>query len=114
MKIAYIAGPYRAETPHRTLQNISSAESAAIALWRLGYAVICPHKNSSWFDGSCEDSVFLKGYLEILRHCNLMVLFGNWYSSNGTLIEREIALEIDIPIFIYPNELEKIGEFAVI
>jgi hypothetical protein len=33
MKIAYIAGPYRAATPHGILQNIRKAEAVAIRLF---------------------------------------------------------------------------------
>ena len=60
MKVAYVAGPYRAPTPYQTLRNIREAEYIALKLWKMGYAVICPHKNTSLFDGECDDSTWLE------------------------------------------------------
>jgi len=111
MKIAFISGPYRSDTPYKTLMNIAAAESTALALWKIGYSVICPHKNSSWFDGVCEDIVLLSGYLEILQRCDLLVLFGNWFASIGSVAEHKKALDLDIPIFLYPNNIQDIENF---
>lgn len=58
MRVAYVIGPYRAGTVRGIVENIRRAEEVALALWRLGFAVICPHKNTALFDGAAPDSVW--------------------------------------------------------
>ena len=62
MKIAYIAGPYRAKTYSEIDLHILNAQQVAIQLWQIGYAVICPHKNTAHFEGLAPDNIWLKGY----------------------------------------------------
>ena len=61
MPLAYVAGPYRSDSGHGIYQNIRRAEKVALKLWRLGFSVICPHKNTEHFDGACPDDVWLAG-----------------------------------------------------
>jgi hypothetical protein len=42
MRIAYVSGPYRANSIRQVLHNIRAAEEVAIQLWKFGYAVISP------------------------------------------------------------------------
>lgn len=91
MKVAYIAGPYRADTPHGIVQNIRNAEVIAIDYWRRGYAVICPHKNTALFDGLCPDHVWLEGDIEILKRCDVIIMMRGWRSSSGARNELDIA-----------------------
>ena len=91
MKLAYIAGPYRAGHGRTVRENIRSAEIVALKYWKLGYAVICPHLNTAFFDGEAEDSIWLEGDLEILRRCDVIVLMKNWHESSGAKEERRLA-----------------------
>jgi len=99
MQVAYICGPYRAPTIHQTVLNIRRAEEAALALWRMGYAVICPHKNSSLLDGACDDSVWLEGDLELLRRSDLIVTLPGWEQSEGSRREVVEARKLGIPVY---------------
>ena len=112
MKVAYIAGPYRAKTEYELVSNIRVAEKAAIALWQMGYAVICPHLNSAHFGGVCPDKSFLDGDLEILRRCDLIVLVDGWENSAGARDEYMQADSINIPKFEYPKDKRKLMEFS--
>jgi len=91
MKVAFISGPYRSETISGIVQNIRNAESVAIKYWRLGYAVICPHKNTALFDGLMPDETWLNGDLEILKRCDAIVMMKEWEKSSGAKAELEFA-----------------------
>jgi len=102
MKLVYIAGPYRADTPSGIVANIRAAEAVAIKYWQKGYAVICPHKNTALFDGLCPDMTWLKGDLEILKRCDIIVMVKGWSKSSGAREERRFAGNNDIEI-VYDN-----------
>jgi len=99
LKVAYVAGPYRADTIYGVAQNIQKARAVALRLWKLGYAVICPHSNTAFFDGACPDSVWLEGDIEILTRCDLVVLVPGWEASSGTRAEIAEARRFDIPVY---------------
>jgi hypothetical protein len=100
MNVAYVAGPYRSnDGPYGITQNILRARDAAVVLWQQGYAVICPHLNTAMMDGAAPDSVWLKGDLEIMRRCDLVVLVEGWEQSTGTLAEIEEAKRLKLPIY---------------
>ena len=91
MKIAYIAGPYRADTINGIVQNIRKAEDVAIKYWKKGYAVLCPHKNSSLFDGILPDEKWLKAGLAMLDRCDTVVMVKGWEKSSGASYEHDWA-----------------------
>lgn len=98
MKVLYLAGPYRAPTLRGIINNIRKAEKVAIALWQAGFAVICPHLNTQLFDGICDDNIFIKGYLEIVKRCDMVVLLPGWEKSEGARKEIALAKQLEIPI----------------
>ena len=98
MKIAYIAGPYRASTKLGIIRNILKARKIAKKYWALGYTVFCPHLNSALMDGCAPDEVFLKGDLEFLQYADVLVVIPGWERSTGTLAEIEFAKARGIPI----------------
>jgi len=91
MKIIYIAGKYRSDSEWELEGYLRHAEDAAIRLWREGWAVICPHKNTAHFGGACPDDVWLKGDLEIMSRCDAIYLLKNWTHSKGAIKEKELA-----------------------
>ena len=112
MKLAFVAGKYRADTIHGIVENIRKAEAVAIELWKYGYAVITPHLNSRLMDGVCPDKVWLDGGLEILRRCDLIVLLEGWESSEGARDECIQAELIGIPVFEWIHDEKRLKEFS--
>lgn len=98
MKVAYIAGPYRAETISGVRENIEAARWVAEEYWRRGFAVVCPHLNSAFMDGVVPDAAFIEGDLCIIGRCDLVVMAPGWQDSAGARREREVAEALRIPV----------------
>jgi len=99
-KIAYVAGPYRAETEYGVKCNINRAEKVAGFLWQEGYPTICPHKNTAFFGGlTGNDNDWLEGDLIILARCDFVVLVEGWENSSGTKAEIKFAEMHGIPVY---------------
>lgn len=105
MRLAYIAGPYRAPNKWAIEQNIRKAECLALEVWRNGLACLCPHMNSRHFDGAAPDEVWLAGGLEMLRRCDAVLLVQGWEDSEGTRREIQEAGLYGIPVFKNIEEL---------
>ena len=103
MKVIFISGKYRAKTEWELEQNIQKAEQRAATLWQLGWAVICPHKNSAHFGGLCDDDIWLMGDIEILKRCDAIYMLPNWRESEGAVAEHKIAEDSHLQI-IYELE----------
>lgn len=112
MKVAFVSGPYRAPTVQGIVQNIREAETVALGLWQFGFAAICPHKNTGLLDGAAPDEVWLRGDLEILRRCDLVVMLPRWEKSEGATKERDRALELGIPVFDWPHDFRALARLA--
>ncbi len=78
MKVIFISGAYRNGSEWGVQENIRKAEDASIRLWKLGWAVICPHKNSANFGGACDDKVWLKGYEKLVKRADVIDLLKGW------------------------------------
>jgi hypothetical protein len=81
------------------LQNIRKAEAVALQVWRKGVACICPHKNTAFFGGAADDSIWLEGDLEIIRRCDALVCVEGWQTSKGSLNEIAAAKRDGVPVF---------------
>lgn len=91
MKVVYIVGPYRGQF---MLDNITNAAKYAHEYWTMGYAVICPHMNSAFFDfrhPSIPDETYLEGYKELLRRADVIVVLPKWKKSEGSMEEVILA-----------------------
>jgi hypothetical protein len=93
VRLAYIAGPYRGKNEYEVYQNIERAGQMALKYWKLGYAVICPHKNTAFFTGAegLPDSTWLDGDLEMLGRCDVIVMLPGWELSQGAYEELKFA-----------------------
>lgn len=98
MKVAFISGPYRADTLQGIIHNIAAAREVALKYWKLGYAVVCPHMNTALFDGACPDSVWLEGDIEILKRCDVIVMMAGYFHSSGAIKELEIATDLGFEV----------------
>jgi len=98
MPVAYIAGKYRAKTEWELIENIREAERYAIRYAKLGFAVICPHKNTAHFGGVLPDTYWLAATMEMLRHCDVVVMIPNWQESEGAKGEHAEAQRLMLPI----------------
>ena len=99
MQVIYVAGPYRSDSAWGIEQNIRRAEEAALELWRKGYAVICPHANTRFFQGAMDDSVWLNGDIEILTRCDAIYMIKGWEKSKGATKELELSQELGLEVY---------------
>ena len=120
MKLAYVAGSYRAykdgqPDPEGEKRNIRRAALVASALWHENIAVICPHLNTSdcWVLNPHPEGhdAYIKGDLRMLEMCDSIYILPNWETSEGTKQELELArklgLEINWISESYIEELER-------
>lgn len=98
MKIAYIAGPYRAGHGRTVEQNIAAARKVAEKYWKMGYAVLCPHLNSALMDGLVDDKQFLAAGIEFVRMSHVVIAMHNWPESEGAKAEIDFADYNEIPV----------------
>ena len=88
MKVAYIAGPFRAPTAWGVAENVRAAERVAMTVAECGAMPMCPHANTANFDGTLTGDFWLAGTMELLRRCDVIVLLPNWRLSQGARMEE--------------------------
>ena len=90
MKLAYIVGPYRSKKGTKgIIDNIKKAEKVALKYWKLGYCVVCPHKNTALMLG--PDDMFLAGGIELVKRADVLVIMKGWKESKGSKDEINLA-----------------------
>lgn len=109
--VIYIAGPYRAKTPFQILGNIRRAQEVALDVWRLGAVALCPHANTTLFDGEADDAIWLLGDQELLRRSDAILMVEGWMYSAGARDERQLAFDLGLPIFDTWRELDVLKEW---
>ena len=111
--IIYVSGAYMGKDNGKSINNnIKLARKEAIKLWERGYTVICPHLNTQNFEKDCKCTYddYLIGDCELIKRCNGVLMLDNWKDSNGASIERQTALDYDIPVFYTVQKLESYFE----
>jgi len=111
--VIYVSGKYA--NGHTELEtrdeNIELARSHAINLWNMGFAVICPHSNSSKFESDKRIAVtfedILEGELEMINYVDALFMIPNWKNSQGAKIEHDYAFEHQIPILYGYSDAER-------
>lgn len=105
LKVAYVAGPYRAATREGVLANILRAEAVALSLWQQRIIALCPHLNTAHFDtAGVDEALLLDGTLELMRRCDMVVLVGDgWQVSVGTRGEVAEARRLGKPVFMWQD-----------
>ena len=101
MKVIFIAGKYQATTDEELYQNIQHARTEARKLWMKGWAVICPHMNSSFMSGSDaeENYIYIEGYRELLSRCDAIYMLRGSSYSLGAIEELNLAEEQGLEIY---------------
>lgn len=99
MKLVYVAGKYRGANNWEIKCNVHESAKLALEVWRLGAVAISPHLNTSDFQYTLPDHVWLDGDLEILSRCDAVLLIQGWHKSQGTRAEVEFAISRRIPVF---------------
>lgn len=107
MKLIYVAGPYSANSHFHVKKHIDAAEDVAVELWRSGFSVICPHKNTAFLDGGVSSEMIISGDLEQIKRCDAVVFICGYATSKGTLRELKFALDNNIPIFYWGDIFER-------
>lgn len=108
-KLTYISGPIiDPRGTWYTQQNLREAESLAAALWQMGLAVLCWHKNIAGMDGIVQSEAFLVAALTTIKRCDLFVLLPTWEEAIESRAEKIIAEESHIPIYTWPIDCPKL------
>jgi hypothetical protein len=108
MKVLYVSGKYRdVRGPWYVKKNIQIAEEIAVELWQLGYAAICPHSNTAFFEGPISDPVIIAGDCELVRRSDGLVVCPNWHTSIGTRTEWTAAWNANKPIFYWEKDEDR-------
>jgi len=111
MQVAFVIGPYRSsKSIYEIKKNIDKAEEVAVNLWRLGYAVICPHKNTSFFDGLLPDKVWLNGAIELLKRSDFAVTVKGWENSAGSRDEVRYCRAAKKPLYHSNGQFNSLEE----
>ena len=98
MKVVYIAGPFRADTPFEIAENVRRAERWGLAVAQAGYMPLIPHANTALFHGQCTEKFWIEGTMELLRRCDAVVVTPGFEGSSGTKGEIIEAARLKIPV----------------
>ncbi|MCU0912993.1 MAG: DUF4406 domain-containing protein [Planctomycetes bacterium] len=106
MKIVYIAGPFRGDNSWAVETNIRRAEEAALEVATVaGMVPLCSHTMYRYFNGTINDGFWLKATAELLGRCDAVLMVGTWTMSDGAMAERELAVDLGIPVFSRVSDL---------
>lgn len=113
MKVIYIAGPFRSMNQNGksnswgVQQNIMTALTRALEVWKRGHVALCPHSNTFPFQDAdgVADGVWLDGDIELLRRCDAVLVTDNWQQSTGARAEVRYAEHRGIPVLYDLNDL---------
>ena len=94
----YVAGPLRGNWLKKKI-NIYRAKKTAEWLWKRGLAVFCPHMNSGFVDSFETDDFVLPANVDFMHSCDVLLVTGKWWKSQGTTWEIKRAYEHAMPIY---------------
>jgi hypothetical protein len=113
IRVVYVAGAFRAKTQWGIKKNVDKAEEASLMLWKMGYAVICPHTMTKNFQNECPDDVWLDGCLELLRRADAIYMLDNWRFSIGSCEEYRLAQELGLTLMGDVTQDDRFKEYYV-
>ena len=101
MKLVYLAGKFRGENAWQIECNVRLIESLGLQVARLGCVPVMPHTQYRFFQGTLPDKFWLTATLELLRHCDAILLAPEWSQSKGARAELREARRLRLPIFSF-------------
>ena len=99
--LVYLSGKYRDKDEHSVDCNIHYAKLVAVELWKMGFAVICPHGNSDHMGYEGAGGAFLEGDMVMVERSDIVVMLDNWETSEGAKLERRLAMVLGIPVYYW-------------
>lgn len=112
--IVYLAGPYRDDRGYfHVLENIHTATSISADLWKMGYVVISPHRNTGLLEGAVPEEQLIEGLLSLVDVSHIVVVFGDWKRSHGTMNEIRRAINLRIPVLIWEENKTLLHALAI-
>lgn len=108
MRMIYVAGPYRSDTPEGVQLNIKSAQMVGARVASLGWQPVVPHNMSAGLE-ALGDEYWLDATMELMLRCDGVVLIPGHETSEGTQAEILEALSRDMPVY----ELEDLPHFGM-
>lgn len=105
----FVSSPYTASSPQDIDLNIAKARMIAITLWKMEFAVYCPHLNTAHFEtiSDLDMSIIIRGDLALLENMDAVFVGDGWENSKGCNLEIKRAKELSIPIFDSYVDIEK-------
>lgn len=98
MKVIWIAGPYRAETPAEVEANIGRAAQVAQTAAEAGHFPITPHLLTRGL--IAPEELWLAGCVEAAKRADEVWLVQGWQNSRGTLTEIAAAWHARNPVHL--------------
>jgi hypothetical protein len=103
VKVIIVAGKYTSKSDWEKDQNIQKARAVARMLWYLGWAVICPHSNTSFFGDNEENDpgereMWTQGVLELVSRSDAIYMMKGYEQSEGAKKELELAEELGLEV----------------
>ena len=103
MKLIYVAGKYTGKTYSEIDDNIRKAEAASIKLFRKGWAVFTPHKNTSHYEIYEDENLTYHTWIaaddEVLKRCDAIFMLNDWENSKGSVREVKLATDLNLKIY---------------
>jgi hypothetical protein len=96
LPIVYVVGPLRHESPAQVAAHVMTAQAAAVALARLGFAPYCPHANLAHGLGQIDESDASAINDTFLRLSAAVLLLPGWGNSEGSRDEVEKARRLGL------------------
>lgn len=101
MPVVYIAGPFRGENAWEIEQNVRRVEEVGLYIARKGAMPLMPHANTRFFQGTLPDEFWIDGTSELLLRADALYLHMGWEKSQGSMIEKELAESVYMPVFVF-------------
>lgn len=94
MKVIYVAGKYSGGNEYEVKKNITTAEAAAVAIWKtLKASAVCPHLNTAHWGSLLTHQQFIDGDLAIMERCDAVLFLERWQESKGARLEHNHAIK---------------------
>jgi len=104
--VIYIASPYRSDGgEYFTKANREGADEAAAFVWAHDGIALCPPKNDEGLLGLITEAELVAGNLVMLARCDAVMMVGNWQTTTSTRKERDMAINLNIPVCYDFNQL---------